>query len=111
MTFQNGLEFFVKNSGILFLEFAFPYADHGPTSRFKQCCSCGITLLIPLSFGCPEIFMLFGLGFSAVMTMPKTSIDKNGNTVTQENKIRMTFDIVLPSPSFNLMLLEIAQQS
>ena len=52
----------------------------------------------------PIICILCRFGVSAIVSVPKASINKNRYALIKKNKIRMTFNIVVTSPSGNVPL-------
>ena len=61
-------------------------------------------LLVFLSLPVPIICILCRFGVSAIVSVPKASINKNRYVLIKKNKIGMTFNIVVTSPSGNVPL-------
>ena len=58
---------------------------------------------ITLSFFIPIICIFNGPSITAIMSMPKATVNKNRYFTIQKNEVWMTFDIVLSPPACNMV--------
>ncbi len=78
---------------------------------FKERRHFSIVIYISFSFLSPIFRIFTWASISAIMAMPKTSIDKYGYTFFKENKIRMAFNLIVSPPSSNMMAIEVTNKS
>ena len=69
-----------------------------------------IVLHITFPLLLPVFLMLGGAGITAVMPMPKTSVNKNGNLLIWKHKIRVALYGIVAPPSCDAVLLEYLYQ-
>ena len=67
--------------------------------------------VISFSFSLPIFLMISGPSITAVMSVPKASVDKYGDPFLEENKIRMPLNGIISSPSRNPVLFKYFYQS
>ena len=60
-----------------------------------------------LPFSVPVFCVLSRSCISAIVSMPKASINENRYVLVKKNKVRMPFNIIVPSPSGNMLLVKI----
>ena len=86
---------------VLLFELALPNANDAPTAEPEQLCDFLIVPAAAVLFLFPKIFIVRGVRISAVVSVPKASVDKNGDFEGEKNEIRMSLDGIIPFPSFD----------
>lgn len=77
---------------------------------FKEHRHFSIVIHISFSFLSP-IFEIFAwASVSAIMSVPKTSIDKYSYSFFKKNKIRMTFYLIISPPSSDMMVVKVTNK-
>ena len=60
-----------------------------------------------LPFSVPVFCVLCRSSISAIVSMPKASVNENRYVLVKKNKVRMPFNIIVPSPSGDMLLVKI----
>jgi len=72
---------------LIFFNFTFPNSNRVPSSQFQSFCNKLVSRRISQYFICPIISMLFWFRVATIMTVPKTTISKNCNTLFGKHKV------------------------
>lgn len=104
------IKLFIQQGTILFLQFAFPYPNHGPYSTLEKLSNLPVMFNITSSLILPILVIISWTRISAVMTVPEAPVDKYGDFFIVKNKIGMTFNLVVASPPRYMVILKEADQ-
>ena len=70
----------------------------------KKLSNGGIMFDVLLPFSVPVFCVICRLSVSAIVSMPKASVNENRYVLVKKNKVRMPFNIIVPSPSGDMLL-------
>ena len=76
---------------VLLFQLAFPNANNRPSTILETLRCFYIPLDVPLTLFLPILGMVGWSRISAVMPMPETTIDKDGDPFIKKDEIRMAF--------------------
>ncbi len=91
---------------VLLFQFAFPDTDNLPSTVLETLRCFYIPLDVPLTLFLPILGMVGWSRISAIMAMPKTAVDKDGDSLVKENEIGMTFYLICSPPAGDMVFLE-----
>ena len=83
-----------------------PNANNRPTSELEKFGCVFIMALVIFDLIFPKIFVLVWYMLLAFVTVPKAAVDEYGNFFLEEDKVRVSFYVVVATPAGDAVFLE-----